>query len=94
MRNIILGRSAKKSNKADEHLIDYPTSYQYGIVINYNTAKPKKGAGSAFFLHVDNGKPTGGCVSIPKAKMKKLMVSLKNKSHIIQMSNQKQLKSY
>jgi L,D-peptidoglycan transpeptidase YkuD (ErfK/YbiS/YcfS/YnhG family) len=40
-------------------------AYDYGVVINYNTARVP-GRGSAVFLHVDAGGPTAGCVSLPK----------------------------
>ncbi len=38
--------------------------YDYGAVIAYNTERTP-GLGSAIFLHVSTGRPTGGCVSLP-----------------------------
>ena len=43
-----------------EHMIDYYDAYEYGFVINYNTAA-EYNKGSAIFLHVSGG-PTAGCV--------------------------------
>jgi L,D-peptidoglycan transpeptidase YkuD (ErfK/YbiS/YcfS/YnhG family) len=43
-------------------------AYEYGVVIAYNTARVP-GRGSAVFLHVDVGGPTGGCVSLPRSEL-------------------------
>ena len=43
-------------------------AYQYAIDIGYNTARVP-GAGSAIFLHVSDGEPTAGCVSVPEWAM-------------------------
>ena len=37
------------------------------MVIGYNTAPVRPGAGSAFFVHVDAGAPSQGCVEVPRA---------------------------
>ncbi len=42
--------------------------YDYGVVIAYNTTRVP-GRGSAVFLHVDVGGPTGGCVSLPRSRL-------------------------
>lgn len=57
-----------------EHLIDYNSEYQYCLNISYND-ECIPGKGSAIFLHCFGKlKPyTGGCVSIPKEQMKKVM---------------------
>ena len=52
----------------NEHLYYETPFYDYAVVIDYNTANAgsvSQGAGSAFFLHVTDGNPTAGCVSIP-----------------------------
>ena len=59
--------------KSAEQLIRYPTAYQYGIVIEYNTEPIIKGAGSAVFLHCSTGRPTAGCVSVPAHVMLRLL---------------------
>jgi L,D-peptidoglycan transpeptidase YkuD (ErfK/YbiS/YcfS/YnhG family) len=45
--------------------MDNPPAYDYGVVIDYNTAPVVPGAGSAIFLHVSTGGSTAGCVSLP-----------------------------
>lgn len=44
------------------------TAYAYVAAINYNTACIP-GEGSAIFLHVSEGIPTQGCVSVPREAM-------------------------
>lgn len=83
----------KSSNKADEHLASYPTQYKYGMVINYNTNRTK-GAGSAFFLHVSNGRPTAGCVAIPESRMVQLMKALNNNAYIIMVNSESEIANY
>lgn len=39
-------------------------AYANAAVINYNRSPVVRGAGSAFFLHVSNNRPTAGCVAI------------------------------
>jgi L,D-peptidoglycan transpeptidase YkuD (ErfK/YbiS/YcfS/YnhG family) len=47
--------------------------YDHAVVLDYNRSPAVPGAGSAFFLHVANGKPTAGCVSIPGADLDAVM---------------------
>ncbi|HUR22727.1 MAG TPA: hypothetical protein VMZ73_02540, partial [Acidimicrobiales bacterium] len=42
--------------------------YDHGAVIAYNTDRTP-GLGSAIFMHVSNGGPTAGCVSLPSAQL-------------------------
>jgi L,D-peptidoglycan transpeptidase YkuD (ErfK/YbiS/YcfS/YnhG family) len=51
----------------NEHLYYETPFYNYAVVIDYNTSPVVQGAGSAFFLHVTDGNPTAGCVSVPQA---------------------------
>jgi L,D-peptidoglycan transpeptidase YkuD (ErfK/YbiS/YcfS/YnhG family) len=53
----------------NEHLYYETPYYNYAVVIDYNTGPVTQGAGSAFFLHVTDGGPTAGCVSIPQADL-------------------------
>jgi L,D-peptidoglycan transpeptidase YkuD (ErfK/YbiS/YcfS/YnhG family) len=48
-------------------------SYDYAAVIGYNIAPVTPGAGSAFFLHVDAGIPSQGCVETPRASVVALL---------------------
>lgn len=84
------GTTYKKSLDIDKRRLQY----EYGIVINYNTTKPVKGAGSAFFLHVDNGRPAAGCVSIPESRMIKLMKELNSNAYIIIVNKTSEIVNY
>jgi L,D-peptidoglycan transpeptidase YkuD (ErfK/YbiS/YcfS/YnhG family) len=55
------------NESAGENLGGAGAAYDYAAVIGYNTAPVRPGAGSAFFMHVDTGKPTAGCVAVPRA---------------------------
>jgi L,D-peptidoglycan transpeptidase YkuD (ErfK/YbiS/YcfS/YnhG family) len=50
---------------ASENLYRAGPVYDYAVNIGYNLARVP-GAGSAFFLHVSNGRPTAGCVSMDR----------------------------
>ena len=49
--------------------------YTLGAVIAYNTERAP-GRGSAIFLHVSAGRPTAGCVSLPAAHLRELLLWL------------------
>lgn len=53
---------------ASENLYDAGAVYDYAAVIGYNL-NGTPGAGSAFFLHVSNGRSTGGCVAVSRTTM-------------------------
>jgi L,D-peptidoglycan transpeptidase YkuD (ErfK/YbiS/YcfS/YnhG family) len=55
------------NESAGENLGRAGPSYDYAVVIGYNTAPVRLGAGSAFFVHVDAGVPSQGCVEVPRA---------------------------
>ena len=46
--------------------------YDYAAVIAYNTARVA-GRGSAIFLHIGTGRATAGCVSLPRARLIKIL---------------------
>jgi L,D-peptidoglycan transpeptidase YkuD (ErfK/YbiS/YcfS/YnhG family) len=52
-------------------------------VIDYNRNPVKRGAGSAFFLHVSNGKTTAGCVAVTATHLVWLLRWLNPASHPI-----------
>src|SRR5205823_5510256 len=58
---------------AGENLGQAGASYDYALVIGYNTTKPVAGAGSAFFLHVDAGVASAGCIEVPRATVVSLL---------------------
>ncbi|CAM3495813.1 L,D-transpeptidase family protein [Kibdelosporangium persicum] len=59
--------------RAGERLITAGHVYDHAVVIDYNRDPVKPGAGSAFFLHVHNGKPTAGCVAVPSGELDVIM---------------------
>ena len=46
-----------------------PTAYAFLAVIDFNMHPVVPGRGSGIFLHVERGRPTNGCVSIPRAEL-------------------------
>ncbi len=55
-------------------------AYDYAAVIAYNVARVP-GLGSAVFLHVGTGGPTGGCVSLPRAELIKVLLWLRPRAN-------------
>jgi L,D-peptidoglycan transpeptidase YkuD (ErfK/YbiS/YcfS/YnhG family) len=47
--------------------------YRYFAVIEYNAHPVVPGRGSAIFLHVSTRHPTAGCVSLPEAKLLRVL---------------------
>ncbi|MBU9723567.1 MULTISPECIES: SH3 domain-containing protein [Bacillaceae] len=84
----------ESSDKADEHLSKYTQQYKYAIALDYNMHNPVPGKGSAIFLHVSNGTPTLGCVSVPESQMLYLMKELKNTAKIIITSSESNIANY
>ena len=66
------GASCGFSQSASEQLGAIPV-YRYAIVIDYNRKPVVPGRGSAFFLHVSEGKPTQGCISMSASDLKWLL---------------------
>ena len=56
-------------------------SYDYLAVIDYNRNPIIPGRGSAIFLHVSDGQPTAGCVSIPAADLLRVLRALRPSLH-------------
>jgi L,D-peptidoglycan transpeptidase YkuD (ErfK/YbiS/YcfS/YnhG family) len=65
--------------RVSENLSAQGAVYDQAVVIDYNR-EGRRGAGSAFFLHITNGKPTAGCVAIDRASLEKLMRWLQPKA--------------
>jgi L,D-peptidoglycan transpeptidase YkuD (ErfK/YbiS/YcfS/YnhG family) len=61
------------NERAGEHLLAAGSVYNHAVVINYNRGPITPGAGSAFFLHISNGRPTAGCVSVPSDQLDAIM---------------------
>jgi L,D-peptidoglycan transpeptidase YkuD (ErfK/YbiS/YcfS/YnhG family) len=65
---------------ADPEPMHNVPAYDYAAVIAYNTARVR-GRGSAVFLHVGTGTATGGCVSLPKPELLKVLHWLRPADH-------------
>lgn len=65
------------SEPASERLALAGPVYAHAVVIDYNRGPVVRGAGSAFFLHVSNGRPTAGCVALGYDDLVRLMRWLK-----------------
>ena len=65
------------TNPNDEHLIDYPTPYEYLLDIGYNPYCVPY-IGSAIFLHCweRNNVPTAGCIAVSKESMIKILQTI------------------
>lgn len=80
-------------NSPNEHMITQSVPYQYGIIIGYNTARTP-GAGSAFFVHVDDGMATNGCVSVPQPAMVALLQTIHSGALIVNVTSTAELADY
>jgi L,D-peptidoglycan transpeptidase YkuD (ErfK/YbiS/YcfS/YnhG family) len=47
--------------------------FRYALLIDYNTRPVVPGAGSGFFVHVTDGKPTAGCVTVPARELARIL---------------------
>lgn len=69
----------------NEHLYYETPYYNYAAVIDYNTANApggvRAGKGSAFFLHVTDGRATAGCISVPQADLVRILTWLSPAQH-------------
>lgn len=57
---------------AGEHLLSQGAVYDHAVVLDTNPARTP-GAGSAFFLHVTDGRPTAGCVAVARDELVALL---------------------
>lgn len=81
----------ESSSKQDEHLMDYPVQYEFAITLDYNNGI---GGGSAFFLHVSNGRPTAGCIAVPRSEMLFLMQKIQKGAYIVNVNSENELLNY
>ncbi len=69
----------------NEHLAYELPYYRYAVVIDYNTRNApggvRPGRGSAFFLHVTDGRATAGCVAIAQSRLTPVMRWLTPATH-------------
>lgn len=59
--------------------------YDCGLVLDYNLASPRKGRGSAIFLHVmaEAATPTAGCVALRPGDLRRLLGRLSRRCHVV-----------
>jgi L,D-peptidoglycan transpeptidase YkuD (ErfK/YbiS/YcfS/YnhG family) len=74
-------RQAVSPGPNSENLYYTGAAYAHAVVINYNMNPAVPGAGAAFFLHVSNGQPTAGCVSLISAHLDQVMRRLDPARH-------------
>ena len=72
----------EKDWNSAEHLIEYPTEYEYIVEIKTNPNNIP-GKGSAIFLHCSANKPTAGCIAIAKEKMEEVLKKVARNDIII-----------
>jgi L,D-peptidoglycan transpeptidase YkuD (ErfK/YbiS/YcfS/YnhG family) len=69
--------SAPPFGGGSEALWRITPAYRLFALIQYNVAPVVPGRGSAIFLHVDTGRPTNGCVSLPLGELRSLLRRLR-----------------
>lgn len=59
--------------------------YDLGLVVDYNQRRPRKGRGSAIFVHVmaPGGTPTAGCVGLRPGDLGRLLPRLSRRCRIV-----------
>jgi L,D-peptidoglycan transpeptidase YkuD (ErfK/YbiS/YcfS/YnhG family) len=70
-QHVRCGSSCPFTTSYGENLYTAGYVYSHAVVIDYHSTR--FAGGSAFFLHVTDGGPTAGCVSIPAASLVPLM---------------------
>jgi L,D-peptidoglycan transpeptidase YkuD (ErfK/YbiS/YcfS/YnhG family) len=76
LRHVTCGR-APPFGGASEPLWRSPSAYREFAFIEYNASPAVPGRGSGIFLHVDRGRPTNGCVSLPRAELLRVLRRLR-----------------
>ena len=67
------GRGYNRLGHSGELWAGRNTWARAAVLIDYNVAHPRAGAGSGFFVHVAAGGPTRGCVGLPRRAMFRLL---------------------
>ncbi len=59
--------------------------YDCGLVVDYNIGHPRKGRGSAIFVHImaPSGAPTAGCVALRPDDLRRLLPRLARRCRIV-----------
>src|SRR4051812_14600264 len=75
-RHVACGRTPSFGG-GSEALWRISPAYGAFAVIEYNARPVVPGRGSAIFLHVDTGRATNGCISLPRAELRRLLARLR-----------------
>lgn len=79
---IVRGEEVQKDWNSAETMRMESNAYKYGIVVGYNTERPKAGAGSCIFMHLgEPGGTTAGCTAMAEADILKLINWLDKDKH-------------
>ena len=87
---ILLSPSIRWNSAENLHDAGYAYNYALALDVNSNCTP---GAGSAFFLHCNINKPTQGCITVPEAVMRDILINIKPDCHII-IDTAERLKQY
>ncbi|WP_157111816.1 hypothetical protein [Nocardia beijingensis] len=66
----------REASLLSENLGRTDPQYNYALVIDYNRFPVVPNRGSAFFVHVEVGRPTAGCVAVGDDVMRTLLTTL------------------
>jgi L,D-peptidoglycan transpeptidase YkuD (ErfK/YbiS/YcfS/YnhG family) len=66
-------RTCPFDERVSENLFATGGVYDLAVVIDYNRPVAMPSAGSAFFLHIANNRPTAGCVAVARGDLEALM---------------------
>jgi L,D-peptidoglycan transpeptidase YkuD (ErfK/YbiS/YcfS/YnhG family) len=58
---------------SSERLLAFPVQYEYSVVTSYNYDAQVRHRGAGIFLHVNGTGATAGCVSAPRAFLRRMM---------------------
>ena len=58
-----------------ERLTDFRRQYEYSVNTSFNLGQVRR-RGAGIFLHVNGSGATGGCISVPRAFMRSMMIRL------------------
>jgi len=63
----------ERGRYGSEQLIRHAAIYRWAVVIDFNRPDPVRGRGAGIFLHVNDTRPTTGCVSVPYQTMRAIL---------------------
>lgn len=86
-RLVTLEQGETPSWRSAEHLCDFPDAYAYVLCLGYNP-ECTPGLGSALFLHCSTGRATQGCVALPEAAVRRLLLLLRPGARIVLFDSQ------